>query len=141
MSTIFTKIVNREIPAYIVAEDNEFLAFLDINPIIKGHTLVIPKQEIDYLWDVEDDVLGRMMVFAKKVAKALKWSIDCKRIGIGASGFEIPHVHLHLMPINITSEMACTNKPLKFSKEEMQEIAENISKTYSQLFEYHIELS
>jgi len=141
MPTIFTKIVNREMPAHIVAEDDEFLAFLDIHPLVKGHTLVIPKQEIDYLWDVDDELLGKMMVFAKKVAKALKWSFDCARVGIGASGFEIPHVHLHLMPINTTSEMAVTNKSLILPDNEMQEIAEDIRKTYSQLYEYHIELS
>lgn len=141
MPTIFTKIVNREIPAHIVAEDDEFLAFLDIRPLVRGHTLVIPKKEIDYLWDVDDALLGRMMVFAKKVAKALKWSVDCKRVGIGASGFEIPHVHLHLMPINTTNEMAVNNTPLTLSKEEMEEIAKFTKNTYSQLFEYIVELS
>lgn len=141
MSSIFTKIINREIPAHIVAEDEEFLAFLDINPLVPGHTLVIPKKEIDYLFDIEDDLVGRMMIFTKKVAKAIKCAIDCKRVGIGASGFEIPHAHIHVMPINTTAEMACTNKPMKISSEKMKEIAEDIAKTYQQLYHYHVELS
>jgi histidine triad (HIT) family protein len=134
MPTIFTKIVNREIPAHIVAEDDEFLAFLDIRPIVKGHTLVIPKKEIDYLFDIEDDLMGRMMSFTKKVANALKLAIDCKRVGIAASGFEIPHAHLHLCPINTTPEMACTNPPLQFSNEEMNSISQKIRESYVNLY-------
>lgn len=141
MSSIFTKIIKREIPAHIVAEDTEFLAFLDINPLVAGHTLVIPKKEIDYLFDLDDDLIGRMMIFTKKVAKAINLTINCKRVGIGASGFEIPHAHIHVMPINKTSEMACTNKPIKISSEEMKEIGEAISDTYQQLYHYHVELS
>src|SRR5690554_647720 len=99
MSTIFTKIVNRELPAHIVAENDEFLAFLDIRPIVKGHTLVIPKKEVDYIFDMEDDELGRLMIFTKKVAQALKIVTGAKRVGPAASGFEIPHVHIHLCPI------------------------------------------
>lgn len=141
MSSIFTKIINRSISAHIVAEDDEFLAFLDINPLVEGHTLVIPKQEIDYLFDIDDDLIGRMMIFTKKVARAIKWTINCKRVGIGASGFEIPHAHIHVMPINTTAEMACTNKPIKVSPEKMKEIADDIAKTYKQLYHYHAELS
>lgn len=141
MSSIFTKIINREIPAHIVAEDDEFLAFLDINPLVEGHTLVIPKKEIDYLFDIDNDLIGRMMVFTKQVATAIKYSIDCKRVGIGASGFEIPHAHIHVMPINTTAEMACTNKPMKISSERMKEIGDFIKKTYDNLYHCHVELS
>lgn len=139
--SVFTKIINREIPAHIVAEDDEFIAFLDHQPLIVGHTLVVPKKEIDYLFDLDDDLIGRMMVFTKKVAKALRLAIDCNRVGIGASGFEVPHVHIHVMPINKTSDMACTNKPIKMSPEEMKETAEFIKKTFDQLYNYHVELS
>jgi histidine triad (HIT) family protein len=134
MPTIFTKIVNREIPSHIVAENDEFLAFLDIRPIVKGHTLVIPKKEVDYLFDMEDDLMGRMMSFTKKVAHALKLATDCKRVGIAASGFEIPHTHLHLCPINTTPEMACTNPALQLSNEEMISIAHHIRENYVNLY-------
>lgn len=141
MSSIFTKIINKEIPAYIVAEDDDFLAFLDINPLVPGHTLVIPKKEIDYLFDIDDNLISSMMIFTKKVAKAIKLTMDCKRVGIGASGFEIPHAHIHVMPIDMTAEMACTNKPVKISPEKMKEIADDIAKTYQQLYHYTVELS
>ena len=133
MPTLFTKIVNREIPANIVAEDDEFLAFLDIRPIVIGHTLVIPKQEIVYVLDIEDELLGRMMAFSKKVAQALKDVTNAKRIGFAASGFEIPHAHIHLCPINVTSEMACTNPPLPVTNEELCSLAMKIRECYVHL--------
>jgi histidine triad (HIT) family protein len=133
MPTIFTKIVNREIPAHIVAEDDEFLAFLDIRSIVIGHTLVIPKQEISYIFHMEDDLLGRLTIFAKKVAQALQAVTNTRRVGIAASGFEIPHVHYHLCPINTTNEMAVTNPPIPMSNEEMTILAQKIRETYADL--------
>ncbi|MFW6352547.1 MAG: HIT family protein, partial [Bacteroidota bacterium] len=100
MASIFTKIVQGDIPAYKIAEDDNYLAFLDINPLAKGHTLVIPKKEIDYLFDIEDDLLGNMMVFAKKVARAIDRVIPCERVGVAVLGLEVPHAHIHLIPIN-----------------------------------------
>src|SRR5688572_13823071 len=100
MASIFTRIINREIPAHIVAENDHFLAFLDINPISLGHTLIVPKQEIDYYFDLDDDALAEMQRFAKKVASGLKKAVPCKRIGTAVIGFEIPHAHMHLIPIN-----------------------------------------
>lgn len=134
MPTIFTKIVNREIPAHIVAEDEEFLAFLDINPIVIGHTLVIPKKEVDYIFDIEDDLLGRMMIFSKKVAAALKATTDCKRVGIGVSGFEVPHTHIHLCPINVLQDMVPTNPPIPMTSDEMKSIAEKIRENYANIY-------
>ena len=100
MATIFSRIVAGEIPCHKVAEDEEFFAFLDINPVAKGHTLVIPKKEIDYIFDLEDALLGRMMAFAKRVARAQEAAIPCKRVGIAVMGLEVPHAHIHLIPID-----------------------------------------
>ncbi|MBO7054796.1 MAG: HIT family protein [Bacteroidales bacterium] len=131
MASIFSKIVAGEIPAYKVAENDEFLAFLDINPMAKGHTLVIPKQEIPYIFDVEDDLLGRMMVFAKKVAKAVEKSIPCARIGVGVVGLEVPHCHIHLIPLqNSVGEMNFGGPKLSPSQEELAEVAQNIKKNF-----------
>jgi histidine triad (HIT) family protein len=124
--TIFSRIVAGEIPCYRVAENEAFLAFLDINPLSKGHTLVIPKKETDYIFDMEDDELGRMTVFAKKIAKAMESVIDCKRIGIAVIGLEVPHAHIHLIPVTKESDMLFSNPKLQLSKEEFEEVAEKI---------------
>lgn len=126
MASIFTKIVNGEIPAYKIAEDDKFLAFLDINPLAEGHTLVIPKQEIDYIFDIPDNTLSEMMVFAKRVAKAIEKTIPCKRIGIAVVGLEVPHAHIHLIPINNVSDVNFANPKLKLSPEELKTISEKI---------------
>jgi histidine triad (HIT) family protein len=124
--TIFTKIINGEIPSYKVAENDKFYAFLDINPLQKGHTLVVPKlaePEADYIFDLEDDLLGGMMVFAKKVAKGVKAATGCKRVGVAVIGLEVPHVHIHLIPINKESDMSFANTKLTLPAEEMVQMA------------------
>lgn len=126
MSTIFTKIIEGEIPSHKVAENEKFLAFLDIQPIVKGHVLVIPKKEIDYIFDIEDDLLGEFMSFAKSVAKKMDKVFDCKRIGVTVVGLEVPHAHIHLMPINGIADMDFNKKKLNFSSEEMEKIAKSI---------------
>jgi histidine triad (HIT) family protein len=126
MATIFSKIVAGEIPSYKVAEDDRFFAFLDINPLVKGHTLVIPKREIDYLFDLEDEELASMNLFAKTVAKAIEKAIPCKRIGVAVMGLEVPHAHIHLIPINKESDMIISNPKQKLSNEEFVAIAESI---------------
>ncbi|MBP8783015.1 MAG: HIT family protein [Paludibacter sp.] len=124
--TIFSRIIAGEIPCYKVAEDDRFFAFLDINPMTKGHTLVVPKQETDYLFDLDDAMLADMMVFAKKVAASLQKHMDCVRVGVAVIGLEVPHAHIHLIPIKSESDMNFRNPKLKLSPEEMQEIAENV---------------
>lgn len=126
MASIFTKIINREIPAQIVAEDDDFLAFLDINPLSKGHTLVIPKKEVDYIFDVDDETLGGLMAFAKKVAKGIEKIVPCQRIGVTVIGLEVPHAHVHLIPINGIGDMNFANPILSLSQEELSEIAKGI---------------
>jgi histidine triad (HIT) family protein len=128
MATIFSKIVKGEIPSYKIAEDEHYYAFLDINPLAKGHTLVIPKQETDYLFDLEDDLLAGMMVFSKKVARAIEKAIPCKRIGVAVLGLEVPHAHIHLVPINAESDISFSRPKLQLSKEEMEAIADKIRK-------------
>jgi histidine triad (HIT) family protein len=123
MPTIFTRIVNGEIPCYKIAEDNNYLAFLDINPLAKGHTLVIPKKEVDYIFDIDDNLLAGMMIFAKKIAKAIDKSISCKRVGIVVIGLEVPHAHIHLIPINKISDVNFANPKLSLTKEEFEETA------------------
>ena len=123
MPSIFTRIINGEIPCYKVAESEHFLAFLDINPVAKGHTLVVPKTEVDYLFDMDDDTLADLMLFAKKVAHALDKAIDCKRVGVMVIGTEVPHAHVHLIPFQRESQMSVTAPKLSFTKEEMAEIA------------------
>ena len=130
MATIFSKIINGEIPCYKVAEDENHLAFLDINPLAKGHTLVIPKKENDYIFDLTDDELQALTLFAKKVAVALKKSVTCKRIGVAVIGLEVPHTHIHLIPMNQVSDMNFANQKLKLSGEELKEIAEKIGKNF-----------
>ena len=126
MASIFTKIVNGEIPAYKIAEDDRFLAFLDINPLTKGHTLVIPKQETDYLFDLDEDLFADLNRFAHKVAKAIRPAMNCKRVGVCVIGFEVPHAHVHLIPINGMSDMNFSLPKLKLSKEEFEEVAAKI---------------
>ncbi|MBE0655954.1 MAG: HIT family protein [Bacteroidales bacterium] len=126
MATLFTRIVNGEIPCYKVAEDNNYLAFLDINPIVKGHTLVIPKKEIDYIFDLEDNLLAGMMVFAKKVALSIDSVMDCRRVGIAVLGLEVPHAHIHLIPINGLHDIEFSRPKLKLSQEELEAIAAKI---------------
>ena len=126
MATIFTKIVNGEIPCYKIAEDERFFAFLDINPMTKGHTLVIPKTEKDYIFDLDETTFSDLMLFAKKVAHAIEKAISCERIGVAVIGLEVPHAHVHLIPINQESDMNFKNPKLKLSAEEMNEIAARI---------------
>ena len=128
MASIFTKIINGEIPCYKIAEDENYFAFLDINPLKKGHTLVVPKQEEDYLFELDDETLGGMMKFSKKIAKAIDKTIDCKRVGVVVLGMEVPHAHIHLIPLNKESDASFTQPKLKLSEEEFQEIAEKIRK-------------
>lgn len=128
MATIFTKIVNGEIPSYKIAEDDKYYAFLDIHPLAKGHLLVIPKQETDYLFDLEDDLLAGMTVFAKKIAVAMKKVITCKRIGVVVLGLEVPHAHIHLIPLQREGDVNFSNPKLKFSDDEFQTIADGIRK-------------
>ncbi len=126
MASIFTKIINREIPGYIVAEDDRFIAFLDVMPLVEGHTLIVPKKEVDYIFDLDETTLGDMMVFAKKVAVALKKVIPCKRIGIAAIGLEVPHTHVHLVPMNTMGDINFTKPKLKLEPELMKAIAEKV---------------
>ena len=130
MATIFTKIINGEIPCYKVAENDRFFAFLDINPLVKGHTLVVPKQEVDYIFDLSDKDLADMHVFAKSVAIAIKKVIPCKRVGMAVMGMEVPHAHIHLIPINKESDMIISNPKLKLSSEEFKTIADSINKAW-----------
>lgn len=130
MATIFSRIVAGEIPCHKVAEDEEFFAFLDINPVVKGHTLVIPKKEIDYIFDVEDASLGRMMAFAKRVARAQEAVIPCKRVGVAVMGLEVPHAHIHLIPITKESDMYFGSEKMTISQEELASIAALIRKAY-----------
>lgn len=128
MASIFTKIVNGEIPAYKVAEDENFLAFLDIFPVAKGHTLVIPKTEVDYLFDLEDEKFAGLQLFAKKVAVGLKKAIPCEKVGVLVLGLEVPHAHIHLIPMQSEADILNFSKKLKFTPEEFQNIIELISK-------------
>jgi histidine triad (HIT) family protein len=126
MPTIFSKIVSGEIPCYKIAEDTNYLAFLDINPLAIGHTLVIPKKEIDYIFDVEDQLLSGLILFSKKVAHAVEAAIPCKRIGIAVIGLEVPHAHVHLIPLNSMNDINFTRPKLVVSKEVLQQTAEKI---------------
>ncbi len=126
MATLFTKIVNGEIPCYKIAEDANYLAFLDINPLAKGHTLVIPKKEVDYIFNVDDQLLAGMMVFAKKVAHAVEKAVPCKRIGVAVLGLEVPHAHIHLIPINKLGDINFGNSKLSFTAEEFTATAKAI---------------
>lgn len=123
MSSIFTRIVKGEIPSYKVAEDENYYAFLDISPLQKGHTLVIPKREEDYLFDLSDEELAGLIVFAKKVARAIKKSVPCKRVGMAVLGLDVPHAHVHLVPLNEGNDLNFANPKKEFSKEEMEACA------------------
>ena len=131
MASIFTHIVNGEIPSYKIAESSDVYAFLDINPLAKGHTLVIPKQEVDYVFDVDDDLLGRLMVFAKGVARAIEKVVPCARIGVAVVGLEVPHCHIHLVPINNVGDIDFSRPKLELSKEEFEAVAASIREAYS----------
>jgi histidine triad (HIT) family protein len=128
MASIFTKIANGEIPAHKVAEDENFLAFLDISPVAKGHTLVIPKVEVDDLFDLDDDVYTGLQLFAKKVATGIKKAIPCLKVGVLVLGLEVPHAHIHLIPMQSESDVLNFSKKLSLSKEEFEEISGKISK-------------
>ncbi len=126
MATIFSRIIAGEIPCYKVAENDKFFAFLDINPLVKGHTLVVPKQEVDYIFDLSDDDLAAMHVFAKKVARAITKVFPCKKVGEAVIGLEVPHAHIHLIPIQKESDMLFSNSKLKLSDDEFKTIASAI---------------
>ena len=125
--TIFSRIVNGEIPCYKIAEDEKHFAFLDINPLKEGHTLVIPKKEVDYIFDLSDEELADLNIFAKKVAAAIKETIPCERIGITVMGLEVPHAHIHLIPMSKEGDMNFSHQKLKLSPEEMSDIAGKIA--------------
>jgi len=133
MPSIFTKIINREIPGHIVAENDSFIAFLDIVPLVMGHVLVVPKKEVDYIFDIDDDSLGAMNVFAKKVAHAIKSVVPCKRIGVAVIGLEVPHAHVHLIPMNTVGDLNFSRPKLNPSKEELAEVATRIRLAYEKL--------
>lgn len=126
MATIFSKIVAGEIPSYKVAEDDKFYAFLDINPLVKGHTLVVPKKEVDYIYDLSDEELAAMHVFAKHVALAIQKAFPCRKVGEAVIGLEVPHAHIHLIPVQNESDMLFSNPKLKLSDEEFKSIEERI---------------
>lgn len=128
MASIFTRIIKREIPGHIIAEEEQYIAFLDINPLVLGHTLIVPKLEIDYIYDLDDDTIAGINVFAKKVAVAIKKSVNCKRIGIAVIGLEVPHAHIHLVPMNRTDDLNFTRPKLSPTKEELAAIADKIKK-------------
>lgn len=128
MATIFTKIINGEIPCYKIAEDDDFIAFLDINPNAKGHTLCVPKKEVDKIFDLEDELYLKLMIFSKKIAKALEKAVSCNRVGVAVIGLEVPHVHVHLIPINRMEEMTF-NEKVKLTDNEFNKIAEQIRKS------------
>ena len=127
MSSIFTKIINGELPAYKIAEDEKFLAFLDVNQNAKGHTLCIPKKEINKIFDMEEDLYLELMQFSRKIAIALEKAVDCKRVGMAVVGLEVPHVHVHLIPLNEMDEMRFSNK-VKLEKEEFESIVKDVQK-------------
>ncbi|MCH5238676.1 MAG: HIT family protein [Muribaculaceae bacterium] len=128
--TIFSKIIAGEIPSYKVAEDEKFYAFLDINPITWGHTLVVPKKEVDYIFDLDDELLGEMVIFAKRVSEAIKGAIPCRKVGMAVLGLEVPHAHIHLVPLKNDGDMDFKNKIKDPSPEKMQEVAQEIASKF-----------
>ncbi len=126
MASIFTRIINGEIPCYRVAENDRYIAFLDVRPLKTGHTLVVPKTEVDYIFDMDDEALSGMMIFAGKVARAMKEVIECKRIGVAVIGLEVPHAHIHLIPISREGDMLFTNPRVSLSPEENEQLAKEI---------------
>jgi histidine triad (HIT) family protein len=133
MATIFSKIINGEIPSYKVAETENFFAFLDIFPLKKGHTLVVPKKEVDYFFDIEDELMSEYILFAKKLSIAIKNAIPCIKVGMAVIGLEVPHSHIHLVPLHKISDLNFSNPKLEFSKEEFMEIAKKISQEFDKL--------
>lgn len=133
MASIFTRIVNGEIPSYKVAENENYYAFLDINPLAKGHTLVIPKMEEDYIFNLPCDVYAGLWEFANKVAKAIDKAVPCKRVGVAVLGMEVPHAHIHLVPLNSESDLQFSNQKLSLTKEEFEQIASNIAQAFLSL--------
>jgi histidine triad (HIT) family protein len=133
MASIFTRIINREIPAHIVHEDDRYIAFLDINPLVVGHTLVVPKDEVNFIFDLDDDTLAGVNVFAKKVALGIKKIIPCKRIGVAVIGLEVPHTHIHLVPMNVTDDLNFTRPKLSPSKGVLEKVATDIRKAIQSL--------
>ncbi|MGE4569144.1 MAG: HIT family protein [Bacteroidales bacterium] len=131
MATLFSRIISGEIPCYKVAEDNRFFAFLDIHPLARGHVLVVPRVETDYLFDLDDDMLSGMILFAKKVAVAIKQEIPCNRVGVAVIGLEIPHAHIHLVPVNGLGDLDFSNPKISLTPEEFSEIAIRISNAVS----------
>ncbi len=131
--TIFSKIIRGEIPSYKIAENDDFYAFLDINPMTKGHTLVVPKLEEDYLFNLADELLGEMMVFSKQVALAIQETVSCVRVGVAVLGMEVPHAHIHLIPINKETDMDFRNPKLKLEPAEMQKLAQDIRENVDRL--------
>lgn len=129
MASLFTKIINREIPGHIVAEDDRYIAFLDINPLVMGHTLVVPKKEVDYIFDLDDDTLAGLQLFCKKVAHAIQKAFPCNRIGLAVIGLEVPHTHVHLVPMNSMGDINFARPKLNPSKEELSASAEKIRKS------------
>lgn len=127
MASLFTRIVNGEIPCYRIAENDKYLAFLDINPLAEGHTLVIPKKEVDYIFDIDDELLAGLHLFAKKIAKAIDKSVKCARVGVAVIGLEVPHAHIHLVPLKNISDLNFANPKLKFTPEEFKNIAARIA--------------
>ena len=130
MTTIFSKIIAGDIPSYKIVEDDRFYAFLDINPMTKGHTLVVPKQETDYIFDLDDALLAEMVIFSKKVALAIEKAISCKRVGMMVIGLEVPHAHIHLVPIQSEGDLNLSNPKLKLSSDEFIEIANKIKQAF-----------
>lgn len=130
MATIFTKIINREIPGHIVAENDQFLAFLDISPLVEGHTLVVPKKEMDYIFDLDEETLSGLHLFSKRVAAALKSTISCERVGMTVIGLEVPHAHVHLIPINSMADMNFDNMKLSPSNEELSATGKKIAEAF-----------
>lgn len=131
MATIFTRIIKGEIPCYKIAEDDRYFAFLDINPLKAGHTLVVPKQETDYFFDLDDDQLAGLILFSKKVAKAIRSAFPCNRIAVAVVGLEVPHVHIHLIPMDTMNDVNFKNPKLRFTPEEFTEIAVKIKREFS----------
>lgn len=130
MASIFTKIINGEIPSYKIAEDDKFYAFLDIAPLAKGHTLVVPKQEVDYIFDIEDELLAQMHIFAKKVAKAIQSAIPCEKVGMAVIGLDVRHAHIHLVPLQEVGDLNFAKEKLKLSSDEMKQTSELIASKY-----------
>lgn len=130
MSSIFTKIINGEIPSYKIAEDDKFYAFLDIAPLAKGHTLVVPKQEIDYIFDIEDELLAQMHIFAKKVAKAIQAAIPCEKVGMAVIGLDVRHAHIHLVPLQEVGDLNFAKEKLQLEAEEMKQTSELIASKF-----------